>query len=253
MWWAGSERFVVYLGEATAVVLPRHATDGAAVGSFASESAIDGFEQAMRWVTDLQKRSGGRCILDVQLSGGLARPFVFGPVKGLKSLNEASRLAATLAPEATGLVSPCAVWLDTRAPGKACVAVAVRLDVRDHIEKVARENRARIASLQPWWNVALASTQPKLGDGVRLLAIEDTDALTVLTRGGDDYAALSTHAPRPDSAQTRAVLTRAALAADLQLSDVAMISLPILVASAGGDSTAAHRQPPLAPMVERWT
>lgn len=253
MWWAGSERFVVYLGEATAVVLPMHATATTAFGAFASKSATNAFEQAMRWVVDRPKRPVRRRVLNVQLSGGLARPFVFGPVKGLKSFDEASRLAARLAPEATGLVSPCAVWLDDWAPGKACVAVAMGSDMRDQIEKTARENRARIASLQPWWNVALASAQPKLGDGVRLLAIEDTDALTVLTRGDDDYAALSTHAPRPDSAQTRAVLTRAALAADLQLSDVAMISSPTLVASAGGDSTAAHRQPPLALMVERWT
>ena len=252
MWWAGADRARVYLGVASAGVQ----TGGRAAATrwVQADAPAGAFERALRSIEPGAVRRLGRRAIEVHLSGALARPFMLDAVAGMNSWPEALQVAGALAPEATGLAGPCAVWLDAWVPGQRCVAVAMEAALRDQIEQIARAARLRIATLRPWWCAAIDSARAHLLEPARLLAVEDGDSLTLLTApDGDDYAALATHAPGPGPVQARAVLARAAMAMNLQPGDIAWASMRTLSTSAASDESIAGCLPSsLTPSVERW-
>lgn len=247
MWWAGPERVVVYVGAMSTRVAPAFARAEAPAVQPTFDTAIGGFEAAMEWIADDAARH-----LDVQLSGALARPFVFEAVKGLKTSREAHAVAATLAPEATGLTGPCSVWLDEWVSGQRCVAVAVETSLRDGIEWVAREHGLRIKAMRPWWSLAMGTATAQLETALRLLVVEDTDSLTVLTSTAGSYTTLASYAPRPDAAYKRAVVTRAAMTAGVAPEEIALVSMGDGPESNGVDVPGGRPRPTLGSQVERW-
>ena len=250
MWWAGSERVVVYVGATSTCVAAEVATFEVPLAQPAAETTISAFEAAMKRISSDTVRSTRN--LDLQLSGALARPFVFEAIGGLKSSREAQAVAATLAPEATGLSGPCVVWLDDWMPGRTCVAVAVETWLRDQIERSVRSHGLKVKAMRPWWSVAIDAAVSQLETAPRLLAVEDTDSLTVLTSVAGRYAALTTYAPKTDAAHKRAVVTRAAMTADVAPEEIATASLGEAPASNGVDVSASRPKLTLVPQVERW-
>src|SRR5947208_2454710 len=93
VWWAGSERITVYISTSTTCVVSKDANGMQACQWIEAESPIAGFELAMGVIKD-RRASRGKSSLDVQLSGSLARPFMFEAVAGLKRWREALDVAA---------------------------------------------------------------------------------------------------------------------------------------------------------------
>lgn len=212
MLWAGSEPSQIYLGQ-TRVGVWSTASADAGVRWLPVGSAQEGWARGI----ELLRQDGQpkRQRVKVWLSGALARPFVFEPVQGLRRWSEALQVAAGLAPDATGLGGPCEVWLDDWAPSRSCIAVAVDRGLRELIESSARTEKLRLTAIRPWWTEALREVIRAEAWTTGLLAVEEVDALTVLSGDGGVLAAASCYSPRPDSAQTEALLTRALMAANV--------------------------------------
>ena len=148
----------------------------------------------------------------VWLSGALARPFVCGPVQGLKRWGEAELLAQATVSEATGLDGPCEVSLDAWPHPLPTLVVAMDRSLIATILDAARNAGVRIVSVRPWWAGVLerraASKSP-------LLAARDTDALTVLAARDDAWSLAHSCLPRPDESRSKALLDRLTMAADV--------------------------------------
>ena len=252
MWWGGSERVAVYLGETLVGVARVGNAEAATVVWQPVEGATAGFEWAVKWLGDQPCRNRART-LDVSLSGSLARPFVLEPIIGLKSRREAVDVAVALAPAATGLAGPCMVWLDDWVAGQRCIAVAVDAQVRNQLELAAAAQGMKLAALRPWWSVALDAANATSNDSMQLLAVEDADSITVFSSEGNiGYTALATYAPKPASIQARAVVTRAAMAGNVSVNGIAVASMgSSSVLSNGGVTSNAPAQS-FVPLVERW-
>ena len=212
MLWAGSEPSQIYLGQTRVGVWSTSSPD-VGVQWLSAESAQDGWARGIERLR--QDGQPKRQRVKVWLSGALARPFVFEPVQGLRRWSEALQVAAGLAPDATGLEGPCEVWLDDWAPGKSCIAVAVDRGLRELIESSAKTEKLRLTAIRPWWAEALREVVRAEASTTGLLAVEEVDALTVLSGDGGVLAAASCYSPRPDSTQTEALLTRALMAANV--------------------------------------
>src|SRR5688500_3527851 len=83
-----------------------------------------------------QRPSGwrGRAAARIWLSGALARPFLCGPVEGLKRWAEVEAFATAMAPDLTGLAGPCVVHVDEWPKPDAVLAVATGAATREVIE-----------------------------------------------------------------------------------------------------------------------
>lgn len=208
MWSAGSEGAQVYLG-LNAVGVRGHDASGCAHWLPAS-SPIDGWKQAAELLA-----TAGRRRAAVSLTGALMRPFCFNAVPGLQRWREAAHVAASLAPEATGLVGTCGIWLGDWSPQATSLAVAIEQSLRQSIEATAKQHRIRLTALRPWWAHALATAANREAGAPRLLAVEDTDALTLLCGDEGLFTAASSYAPLPDPKSARALINRAMLGSNV--------------------------------------
>ena len=213
VWLAGSDTSEVYLGRTAAAVWTLGSSD-AGPQWLSAESAQQGWGQAVEVLAQAEPRKRRRRVA-VWLSGALARPFMFRPVQGLRRWSEALQVAAGLAPDATGLNGPCEVWLDDWIPDRPCIAVAVERELRDAIEAAARNSRVRLTALGPWWVAALNDSVQKHPESANLVAINEPDALTVVSGRGGRFDSAASFAPRPEPNQIEALLTRTLLSADL--------------------------------------
>ena len=212
MLWAGSEASQIYLSQTRAGVWLKSGTDQ--VHWLPATSAQDGWRQGIELL-----RHGGkpkRQRLTVWLSGALARPFVLESVQGLRKRSEAFQVAMGLASETTGLPGPCEIWLDHWVLDKPCIAVAIAQELREAIESSAREEKLHLTAIRPWWGAALNAAVKIQGAAPGLLAVEEADALTVLSGGADVLSGAATYSPRPDPAQTSGLLTRALMASSMK-------------------------------------
>lgn len=240
MSWAGSEAARVYLGQHTAgVVDPLAQSPNAGVwltgSSFADclQRAVDSLAAA-RW----RKRK-----VRVLLSGALARPFMMSPIAGLKSWRDAAQVAASLAPDATGLAGPCEVWLGDWMPDRASLAVAIDAQVRQSIESTARGAGVRLTSVEPWWATTLRQASQQ-SPSTRFLAAQDTDSLTVLTHEGEAFSSAASYAPSPQPEQIDALFARL-----LSASAIA----PELATRATLQAEPAFTDEVQAPFAARWS
>jgi hypothetical protein len=143
----------------------------------------------------------------VWLSGALARPFLFGPVSGLKGWREACAAAAALAPAACGLSGPCEVFLETDPADGPVLATAVEQSLLDALHAHARVARLRVASIRPVWARAVDDAAFEKEQAL-LLCGRDADALTVLAFRGKQVTFAATYAPAPDAANSLLLLRR---------------------------------------------
>lgn len=158
------------------------------------------------------RRWGRKSPMRVWLSGGLARPFICGPVEGLKRWTEVLALAEATAADLTGLMGPCTVHVQGWPSPQPTLAVAVASSVRDAIEGAALDHGHRIRSLRPWWTSALnhvLATQAH----ARMVAVSEGDAMTLV--GGKDvhFTRASSYLPAPSVEQASALLLRLAMSA----------------------------------------
>lgn len=212
MLWAGTEA-QVYLGQ-TEVGVWTPLANHCDVQWLNCVSAIEGWGHGVDLLWQLNP-SPRKQHVALWLSGALARPFILQAVEGLGRWSEAAQVAAGVAPDATGLLGPCDVWLDHWKPDVACLAIAFDRSTRSTIEQVARDKRVRLTAMRPWWVNAVNRSAKELGPQTRLLAVEETDALTVLVGTDGRLTWASSLAPRPQAGQMEDALTRAMLATNV--------------------------------------
>jgi hypothetical protein len=207
VWSAGSEVLDIYVGRAEGGVArgehrlfwQSHASLEAGLSVLFEHAAA---ERKTRW----QRRMKAR----VWLSGALARPFLCGPVQGLRRWAEVEALAQAMAPDATGLAAPCAVQIETWPHPHAALAVAINVATRDAIEAAARGHGVTVQSIRPWWAAALNHVLAE-GSKARLVAIADGDAMTLLGPDAGRFDAASAYVPAPSGGQADSLLARLAL------------------------------------------
>jgi hypothetical protein len=153
-------------------------------------------------------RAWWRTPVQVWLSGALARPFVFGPVAGLKGWREAHEAAAAAAAMACGLQGPCAAVLEADPSLGPSLAIAVDVSVLDDLHAAARARRLRIASIRPAWARATESSGWGRGVGDSMLCCREPAALTVMASRAGSWTFAATYAPAPSAEEQERLLNR---------------------------------------------
>jgi hypothetical protein len=144
--------------------------------------------------------------LHVWLSGGLARPFVFGPVVGLNGWREAQEAAQALAPAACGITAPCTARVETDPSSTRALATAVSTALIDGLHDATRTRKLRIASVRPWWARVTEDARLTQNNGL-LLCCRDEATLTALAWRGQEVAFAATY-PTTSGAHDDAALMR---------------------------------------------
>lgn len=247
MWSVGSEPAKVYLGLGTVGVwVPGTLPDETRWESVTSPN--EGWLRALALLSELEPKPRGRRVA-LSLSGALARPFMFEPVQGLRRWSEAVQIAAGLAPEATGLDGICEIWMDDWSPQRPCLAIAFDKGLRADIERTAKEQGVGLRSLQPWWTCALNEAVRSSSKDLRLLAVEEPDAMTLICGSDGQFRSVASFAPKPEPSQIGALLTRALLAANATAVQGVRAALSIGVVT-GLLDTPTVPQRPFAPRLE---
>jgi hypothetical protein len=163
-------------------------------------------------------RAWWRTPVQVWLSGALARPFVFGPVAGLKGWQEAHEAATAAAPSACGLQGPCAAVLEADPSVGPALAIAVELSVLDSLHAAARARHLRVASIRPAWARATELAGRGRGAGDSMLCCREPAALTVMASRAGNWTFAATYVPAPSAKEQERLLNRlqASLGIDAQ-------------------------------------
>lgn len=219
MWLAGAESFDLYLGAAAGGI----AQGGRRTGWNAHTDVAAG---AAQWFKAARQLQGGwrRPCVRVWLSGAMARPFVVGPIQGLSGWREAHAFAEASAPEATGLVGPCIVYLDQAPDMAAGIAVAVERSLIEMLSALAQGAGVRMATVQPWWGRAITDLVGNRSEFM-LLTAEDEDSVTLLSLQADRWIAASSQAPLPAPAQLDRLLDRRAVAAGARRDQILRVGI----------------------------
>jgi hypothetical protein len=162
------------------------------------------FARAAQVATSRWGRRGAR----VWLSGALARPFLCGPVSGLKRWREVIELAQSAAVEASGIEAPCAVSVESWPHPKPAMAVAVGTAALDTVERTAHAHRVPVRSLRPWWAWALGHTFAR---DASMVAVTDSDSMTVFIEQAERLHMVSGYVPSPSPEQADKLRARLAL------------------------------------------
>jgi hypothetical protein len=130
--------------------------------------------------------------LHIWLSGGLARPFVFGPVVGLNGWREAQEAAQALASAASGIAAPCTARVETDPTSTRALATAVSTALIDGVYDATRTRKLRLASVRPWW--ARVTEDARLAqNNDLLLCCRDEAVLTALAWRGQEVVFAATY------------------------------------------------------------
>ena len=219
MSWAGSEHLDVYLG-GTAGGLAR---GGSALAWQDHSSAAEGFKSLLENI-GVNRGPWVKPRVRLWLSASLARPFLFEPPTGTRNAAEVHTLARARAIEATGLTAECEVWLGPHRPGQGQLGVAVETETRDALLAVAQRAKVRVLTLRPWWARALDEALLRQPD-LALIAVADTEAVTLLVANGDVWVAADCYAPMPPALQLESLVTRRLFAASVSQSQVCRVTL----------------------------
>lgn len=199
----------VYVGAGRAAVYDAAAS---ACCFHAAGETIALISECMGWMAGRKRWRTPRA--SVWLSGALARPFMIGPVGGLKSWAEAQAFAHATAPTACGLIKPAPPALSGWPQARPVLAIATEQQLLDELNRIASACQVRLAAVRPWWALACNLVCRQAGDAAGLIVRED-DALTVLAAADSRWTAASWCAPEPDEAATRALELRLMVACGL--------------------------------------
>ena len=187
------------------------------------------------WAQEIEQQHASRwrrARVSLWLSGGLARPFLTGPVEGLTTWSEADAMAAAAAPQATGFDGPCRVRLEDWPGDAATLGTAIEESFALAIDEVARARRITWLSVRPRWAAAIDEA---LGQrpSTSIVAFADADALTLLggappheagtTSPAFDMAA--TYAPAPTGERAAALWLRTLLSRDVRAEDASFLRM----------------------------
>jgi hypothetical protein len=201
------------------------AIDGRTQAWSAHDDALSALDS---WAGEIERQRVGRwrkASVTLWLSGGLARPFLCGPVAGLAGWGEAEAMANAMAPEATGFDVPCRVRLEDWPGDASVLGTAVDAAVAQAVVEVARARRLAWASVRPRWAGLLDEALARYAS-VSLIACAEEDALTVL--GGatsvqqgaaGEFELAATYSPAPAADRSTALWNRTMLSRDVRPED----------------------------------
>lgn len=155
------------------------------------------------------RRAWRRTRVQVWGAGGLCRPFLLGPVAGLKGVDEIRSFARSQVANATGWDEPCEVRLEGDITKGVVLATAIPTSVHAQIETLIRSAKLRLVSLRPWWAGALdeaLATQP----APELLVIEEPDGLTLLAGRDGAWSLAEVFSPKPAADEPERTVRRLA-------------------------------------------
>ena len=156
----------------------------------------------------------------VWLSGALARPFLCGPVDGLKRWGEAVAFAEASAAAATGLADACSVELEDWPAPQAALAVAVTAATMQALHGAALSQGIVLRSVRPWWTVALSQALTESAGAVRMVAVSDIDSLTLLGGDAGRFDIASAYVPAPSPEHADKLLARVAMTAGIDAGQI---------------------------------
>lgn len=211
----------MYLGKHSA----GWAIDGRTQAWSTHDSAVSALES---WTGEIERQRAGRwrkANVTLWLSGGLARPFLCGPVEGLAGWDEAEAMASATALQATGLGAACQVRLEGWPGDGAVLGIAVEGAVVQAVAEIARARRLAWRSVRPRWAGLLDEALAR-HSSVSLLACAEEDALTVLggAAGAErvashEFELAATYAPAPAIDRAMSLWKRTILSRDLRPDD----------------------------------
>ncbi len=227
------------------------------LGMFSGGWAIDGLTQAWsahtepalaleRWAHEIELKEAGRwrkANVALWLSGGLARPFLCGPVVGLTTWAEAQVVAVAAAPESTGFDGPCQVQMEEWPGDAAVLCTAIEVSLAQAIDEIARVRRIVWSSVRPRWATLLDETLAQR-PSVSLMACVEEDAFTLLgapsphtpAAASAGFELAATYAPAPSADRTTALWHRTMLSRDVQPEDAWFARLEMPPAGAGSST-----------------
>ncbi len=164
--------------------------------------------------------------VSIWLSGDLARPFLFGPVRGLRGWAEASTAAKGIALQSCGIEAPCHVMLEGDPSRNGVLGTAVRDETIEVLYRTAATLRLRIKSIRAAWAEALDQA-PVAARGAAVIACHDVDSSTLIGWRDDDADLASTYSPRPGPDEIDSLLQRLQLSRDLALRDIVTATINI--------------------------
>lgn len=132
----------------------------------------------------------------VWVSGALARPFLLGPVAGLKGGAEIRGFAQSQVLDATGWDQSCQVRLEGDVTKGRVLATAMPAAVHARIEALVQRAKLRLVSLRPWWAGALdqaLAAQP----GLEMLVVEEPESLVMLAGQQGTWSMVEVLMPKP--------------------------------------------------------
>lgn len=168
-------------------------------------------------------RARGRAV-SVWLSGALARPFLFGPVQGLRGWSEVNSAAQSAARQACGIDEPCQVVLEGEPSMHRVLGTAVRVETVDAIHRTAASLGLRVKSIRPAWAEVIDSA-PAARFNASLLVCSDEDAVTLLGQHEGRFDLASTYVPRPGVDEVEGLVRRMQLSRDLAPKAMLMASI----------------------------
>jgi hypothetical protein len=169
--------------------------------------SIDGALDALNTGGAVRRRTVMAQTLHVWLSGAIARPFLFGPVTGLKGWREAHEAAAVVAPAACGLQGRCVSYLEAEPSASAVLATAVEQSVVDGLHNAARARGLRLVSMQPAWARAITG-QGRGASADILLCCREHDSITVLASRAAWLVFAATYSAAPAIDEQERLLSR---------------------------------------------
>jgi hypothetical protein len=194
----------------------------------------------------LQALRGETAKVEVLLSGALARPFMFGPVAGLKGWHESHAAARAAAPALSGIEAGCEVRLECDPSSEPALATAVGTLTLDAVYAAADSLGVTVSSIRPLWAWALEVQTAKSAEtpraaGLSTIVVTDVDSTVLIVHQAQKWRYASSQVPALSWEQDLiAWLRRVQLEHDLDGSDVR-------VGRVESDASAGH----LA-MVMRW-
>lgn len=199
MWWAGSESVHIFLGRTR---VGMQVFGGGPAQWEVGRSASD------LWMAALEEiRARRRVSVRIWLSGSVARPFILPAVQGLGTLADARMVAATRAPEETGLVGPCCVSMDVWRPGEPAMCVAMEEGLRKAIEAGEDAKKVRVVGIRPWWAAVLCDPACE-ANSLSILTVDDGESLVALAGLDQQIEVASTYVPVLDDLQRAALMQR---------------------------------------------
>lgn len=216
MSWAGTELVDVHLDAGHLLIVDA----GGSVLPSAHGSAAEALGALGAWASS-QRRGA---VLRLWLGGSVCRPFLAPPVGGLRGQAEWRRAVSAVVHAATGIASPCMVWLDAAKKGKPRAGAAIESAFVDSTIKEMASRGVHLSTMRPWWSDVLRVALERR-PALEALAVRDGNTLTWLAGAGGSFSALRSFDRVSDDASAEALIGRAALSANIDLDSVCRVSL----------------------------